>query len=67
MRTNLLTHSLPEWTKPKWVDAVLVVDPVEEILGSRGRQQDVLDDVVLRHTILMQAMVERFGVEEWVE
>ena len=44
-----------------------MVDPVEKILGSRGGQQDVLDNVVLRHTILMQAMIERFGVEERVE
>ena len=44
-----------------------MVDPVEKILGFGGGQQDVLDDVVLRHTILMQAMVERFGVEERVE
>lgn len=54
-------------TQPERVDAEFFVDPVDEVMCSARRKDDVLYDVMLCHAVFVEAVIEDLGVEEGIQ
>lgn len=67
MQTGLAALAPAKGRKPERIDAEFFVYPVDEVLRLARWKEDVLDDVMLCHAVLVETVVEDLGVEETVE